>query len=270
MQRIAVSELDLTLKGEAELVFLLAVAAKDTLREEHLSFTLDGVELDVAELAGDEGTRLHTVHAGPGQMQVRYRAVIDGRAQIPPVNEIERIAMMRPSRYAESDELFSDARRRFSGLSGMTLVNAVREHVASTMSYVPGSTIPTDSAASVLAHGQGVCRDYSHAVIAMLRAMDVPARYVACYAPGLDPMDFHALAEAYVDGAWYVIDATRLSHRESLVRIATGRDAADCAFLSSYGDMVVLDRLFIDAWIDEEGTRIDPTPDLGWDPVQIS
>ncbi len=55
--------------------------------------------------------------------------------------------------------------------------------------------------------GQGVCRDYAHVVIALLRAMDVPARYAACYAPGLRPMDFHAVAEAYLDGAWYVIDA---------------------------------------------------------------
>src|SRR3546814_1800539 len=78
-------------------------------------------------------------------------------------------------------------------------------------------------------------------------AMGVPARYTACYAPGLEPMDFHAVAEAYLDGAWYVIDATRLADRRSLVRIATGRDAADCAFLSYHGGNVLLDRPFVDA-----------------------
>jgi transglutaminase-like putative cysteine protease len=61
-------------------------------------------------------------------------------------------------------------------------------------------------------------------------------------------MDFHAVAEAYLDGAWYVIDATRLAPRDSLVRIATGRDAADCAFLSYHGGNVGLSRLFVDAW----------------------
>ena len=45
-------------------------------------------------------------------------------------------------------------------------------------------------------------------------------------------MDFHAVAEAYVDGGWYVVDATTLAPRQTLVRIATGRDAADTAFLT--------------------------------------
>jgi transglutaminase-like putative cysteine protease len=65
--------------------------------------------------------------------------------------------------------------------------------------------------------------------------MDIPARQAAVYAPGLRPMDFHAVAEALVGGAWRVVDATLLAPRASLVRIATGRDAADTAFLSTYG-----------------------------------
>jgi transglutaminase-like putative cysteine protease len=60
------------------------------------------------------------------------------------------------------------------------------------------------------------------------------------YAPGLDPMDFHAVAEALVDGDWRVVDATLLAPRAGLVRIATGRDAADTAFLSNYGGAVEL------------------------------
>jgi transglutaminase-like putative cysteine protease len=80
-----------------------------------------------------------------------------------------------------------------------------------------------------------VCRDYAHLVIALLRALDVPARLAAVYAPGLDPMDFHAVAEAVVDDQWRVVDATLLAPRASLVRIASGRDASDTAFLSTYG-----------------------------------
>jgi hypothetical protein len=57
------------------------------------------------------------------------------------------------------------------------------------------------------------------------------------------------VAEAYLDGSWYVIDATRLANRRSLVRIATGRDAADCAFLSYHGGYVGLKRLRVDAWV---------------------
>jgi len=79
---------------------------------------------------------------------------------------------------------------------------------------------------------RGVCRDYAHTCVALLRALGVPARLVAVYAPGLDPMDFHAVAEAWVDDAWHVVDATTLAPRPTLLRISTGRDAADTAFLT--------------------------------------
>ena len=103
------------------------------------------------------------------------------------------------------------------------------------MYYVPGSSGPIEGAVDILLKRQGVCRDYAHLVIALLRALDVPARMAAVYAPGLDPMDFHAVAEAAIGDEWRVVDATLLAPRSSLVRIATGRDAADTPFLSAYG-----------------------------------
>jgi hypothetical protein len=80
--------------------------------------------------------------------------------------------------------------------------------------------------------------------------MEIPARLVAVYAPGLSPMDFHAVAEACLDGAWYVVDGTLLAPRQSLVRIATGRDAADTSFLSSYGAPVSLGPLTVTATVE--------------------
>ena len=63
----------------------------------------------------------------------------------------------------------------------------------------------------------------------------MPARLAAVYAPGPRPMEFHAVAEALVDGQWWVVDATQLAPRQSLLRVATGRDAADTAFLTNFG-----------------------------------
>ena len=74
----------------------------------------------------------------------------------------------------------------------------------------------------------------------MIRANGVPSRVVSVYAPGLDPVDFHAVAEACVDDAWYVVDPTCLAPRPSLLRIATGADAADTAFLTVVGGGVDL------------------------------
>ena len=83
------------------------------------------------------------------------------------------------------------------------------------------------------------------------------------YAPGLVPMDFHAVAEVLLDGQWYVVDGTGLAPRPSMVRIASGRDAADTAFLDSIRGQFDLISMAVEARI-EEGLPADdgvsPTP----------
>ena len=71
------------------------------------------------------------------------------------------------------------------------------------------------------------------------------------WAPGLVPMDFHAVCEAYVDGTWHVVDATALAPRQSLVRISTGRDAADIAFLTNHWADLILRELQVIAVVDD-------------------
>jgi transglutaminase-like putative cysteine protease len=98
------------------------------------------------------------------------------------------------------------------------------------LSYEPGSSGPMDTAVDTLLAGRGVCRDFAHLTIALCRAAGVPARLASVYAPGLFPMDFHAVVEVATGDHWEVVDATRLAPRQSLLRIATGRDAGDTAF----------------------------------------
>jgi transglutaminase-like putative cysteine protease len=95
-----------------------------------------------------------------------------------------------------------------------------------------------------------VCRDYAHLTITLLRALEIPARLVAVYAPGLSPMDFHAVVEADVDGVWQTVDATRLAPTSALVRICQGRDAADTAFLSLFGGRATLGTMTVTATVD--------------------
>jgi transglutaminase-like putative cysteine protease len=102
-----------------------------------------------------------------------------------------------------------------------------------------------------------VCRDFAHLTIALLRAMDVPARMVSVYAPGLDPMDFHAVTEAWTGDRWITVDATGLAPRHTMLRIATGRDAADTAFLTSHGNDLTLTSLFISATVDDFSVEQD-------------
>jgi transglutaminase-like putative cysteine protease len=107
---------------------------------------------------------------------------------------------------------------------------ALASWVFERLAYEPGSSGPLDTAVDTLVAGAGVCRDFAHLTIALCRALGVPARLVAVYAPGVSPMDFHAVVEARGPRGWEVVDPTRLAPRSSLVRIATGRDAADTAF----------------------------------------
>ncbi len=83
----------------------------------------------------------------------------------------------------------------------------------------------------------GVCRDFAHLGIALCRALNIPARYFTGYAYALQPPDFHACFECLIGGSWMVFDATRLAQLNGLVRIATGRDAADTAVASIFGSI---------------------------------
>ena len=246
MQRSLTAELDLDLQGRVDLVLQLTAARPAALVSESLTFEADGCELSATEIIDRCGSRLHRLTGEQGGLRVRYDAVVDGRTAALTPGEAETLAYLRPSRYCQADELYYEV-SRFRGLRGVELLHAVEDFVAGHTTYAPGESWGTDTALTTLRTGRGVCRDYAHLVVALLRALDVPARYAACYAPGLKPMDFHAVAEALIDGVWYAVDATRLTDRRALVRIATGRDAADCSFLSNYGGMLTLRSRRVDA-----------------------
>jgi transglutaminase-like putative cysteine protease len=269
VQRLVTAELDLDLGSSVDLIFQITAAQQVPVVSEQLTFTQGERVYTPTEIVDQSGSRLHRLTGEAGRLEVRYEATVEGQMSASRTSDLEAITYLRPSRYCQSDEVFSQARRQFKGLHGYELIAAVSDFVATSTTYTPGLSQGTDSAVTTLMTGQGVCRDYAHVVIALLRAMDMPARYAACFAPGLRPMDFHAVAEAYYDGAWYVIDATRLANRASLVRIATGRDAADCAFLSYHGGYVGLAGMRVDAWVMPDAAseaELEPTgrPEGRW------
>lgn len=251
MLRTVTTHLELSIQGRTNMVFSLAAAQGSRLTSERLSFVLDGEPQLATELSDVHGTRLHQLVSGPGTMIVDYQAEIAGRAAASAGIELDFVTYLRPSRYCESDSLTPTARSEFAGVQGHELLTAVTLWVFERLRYVPGSSQPTDGAEQTLLARRGVCRDYAHLVIALLRALDVPARMVAVYAPGLDPMDFHAVAEAWVEGAWWVVDATRLAPRQSMLRISTGRDAADTAFLTNHWADLTLVDLRVSAVVDD-------------------
>ena len=239
--------LQLTVTTPAEVVLQVAAAGPDTLViGELLSASVDGELIPYEELEGAAGGRQHLLRAQPGQLVVVYDAKVSrdpvGDAQV--VTMRDRIDALRPSRYCPSDRLSGFAGSRFGREpSALDKVRAICAYVNLHIRYVSGSSDGTTDAVDTLVSGAGVCRDFAHLVAALCRAVDVPARVTGVYAPGLSPMDLHAVVETDIDGHWQVWDATRLAPRPSLVRIATGRDAADTAFatvLSGNADLTSL------------------------------
>ncbi|WP_426573441.1 transglutaminase-like domain-containing protein [Aquihabitans sp. McL0605] len=256
MDRSVSCRFDARLDGTSDIIVSVAVAADTPLASESMAVTLDGAPVAVHEVLDQHGTRLHVAPAlGPGRLDVAYAASISGTAAAPSVDEMDLVRYVRPSRYCESDRLAPFARAEFGSQRGPDLLDAVSSWVGMRIAYIAGSSRPTDGAVATLLAGQGVCRDFAHLVVAILRSCDTPARLAAVYAPGLQPMDFHAVAEAYVDGRWVVVDATCLAPRPAMVRIATGRDAADTAFLTSTGDRVDM------GWLDVMAITDGPLPD---------
>jgi transglutaminase-like putative cysteine protease len=203
-------------------------------------------------IAAEHGGRVHLVRAQPGRFTVVYTAVVRAPAPTGPapvtgdvLERQEAIVALRQSRYCPSDALGAYATREFAehlDADAGRLADEVASWVFERIEYVGGSSGPLDTAVQTLLSGHGVCRDFAHLTITLCRALGIPARLVAVYAPGLSPMDFHAVVEVLTPGGWRVVDATRLAPRDTLVRIATGRDAADTAFATTVrGDVELLE-----------------------------
>lgn len=252
MNRSMSAHLELDVTYPATVALQVAVASGPWQVEEALSISTDGSPLRSTEVGAGHGGRLHLVDVPVGRAVVDYTANVRGRDLPPAIAALEIPLYLRPSRYAESDRVAAFAAAEFHNLPDATSrLAAVSSWVGQRLSYVPGSSSPTHGAVDSLLDGQGVCRDYAHLAIALLRALDIPARFVSVYAPGLAPMDFHAIVEALVDDTWRAVDPTLLAPRGALVRIGTGRDAADTAFLSTWGGEVELLESFVTATVDE-------------------
>ncbi len=260
MRRDVTAHLSIEVTSPSELAMSFAVAARDGVVAETIDVRLDGVPTGATEIRDAHGTRLHAIRAREGILTIDYAASLEGREPPARSRERDRLRYLRPSRYCESDELAATANAEFGGLSGHDLLEGVSSWVGTRLDYVPGSSLPTDGAVRTLLARQGVCRDYAHLCVALLRASGVPARLASVYAPGLDPMDFHAVCEAHVNGVWCAIDATTLAPRTSLVRIATGRDAADTAFMtvvSGHAELLdVVVGAVVDALPDDDVTAV--------------
>jgi transglutaminase-like putative cysteine protease len=196
------------------------------------------------------GNRYLRLRAGPGLLAVRYEAAVDLEhhlvspellAEVPIASlPAQALPFIYPSRYCQSDRLRDFAAREFGHLpAGHGRVQAIRDWVCTRTAFRPGSSNSSTSALDTLVERTGVCRDFAHLMIAMCRALNIPARFVTSIDYGaaaeLGPPDFHAFVEAFLGDRWYSFDPTGIASPMGLVRIGTGRDAADVSFATIFG-----------------------------------
>ncbi|MEL7419564.1 MAG: transglutaminase family protein [Cyanobacteria bacterium J06555_3] len=181
-----------------------------------------------------------------GKLTIAYQATVDLSHQEDNINRITESSpaqlplkifpYLYPSRYCQSDRLMKFAQDEFGDCKpGYAKVQAICDWIYHKIDYISGSSDSETSAYDTAIERAGVCRDFAHLGIAFCRALSIPARFVSAYAWQLQPADFHACFEAYLGDRWYLFDATRLAPANGLVRIGTGRDAADAAFATVFG-----------------------------------
>ncbi len=199
----------------------------------------------ISAVRGEDGIGQRCWIRADGWLKAEYRATVDvARAAVDlasfgatPVRALDGalVPYLLPSRYCQSERLEGFVRRRFAGLEGGALAAALAEWVTDNLDYRANASNGETTALDTFASRSGVCRDYAHLLVALARAGEIPARCVAAYAPGVDPPDFHAVAELWLDGAWRLVDATGMAKAESIARVCVGRDATDIAFMTIFG-----------------------------------
>nr|WP_138468254.1 transglutaminase family protein [Poseidonocella sp. HB161398] len=231
--------------GEERVVFLTLEAASAP-GQRVLSSRLEIGGAALSRIPGESGIGSRVIaRLDHDRLRLAYRASVevtrlDGTLEgmmAAPWHDLPAEAMtyLRPSRFCQSDMFETFALRRFGDLDGGAKVAAIRDWVARELSYVPGASHAQTTVIDTFTGRQGVCRDYAHMLCSLCRAADIPARYVSVYAPEVDPPDFHAVSQVWLDGGWHIVDPTGMCRPETAVIVAVGRDAYDTAFMENRG-----------------------------------
>jgi transglutaminase-like putative cysteine protease len=264
LQDIAsVPQLDLIVRVGCSLVYEATTTAslllnlrprtdpRQALQQEMLGF---GAQMASEEFADVHGNVVHRVALPPGRHEIRHDALVavsslpdrhdlaDARP-VPP-HELPP-ALLRytlPSRYCESDKLFDFAWQQFGHVEhGLPRVLAICDWLHRNVEYRYGSGRSDLSALEVVQRGYGVCRDFAHALVALCRTFNLPARYASGHLPDIgapdssNHMDFHAYAEVYLGGRWHTFDARFNVPRIGRIKVSCGLDSVDSAFSTIYG-----------------------------------
>ena len=243
---------DITFDVSVDTPFILMLRPRSGLHQwiARESYTLNP-SVPVVEFTDNYGNLCQRLIAPPGEFSIRTSADILTSDVIDvcpgaPFDEVQNLpdevlTYLLPTRYCESDRFIDLGQQIVAGVApGYDQVDALVTWIRNNIHFNPDSIHFQLSAVEVNQQREGVCRELAHLGIALCRGLCIPARMVVGYLYGLKPMDFHAWFEAYVGGSWYTFDATQTEPKGNRVVLAHGRDAADVALATQFGDMHLL------------------------------
>ncbi|WP_193212512.1 transglutaminase-like domain-containing protein [Luteolibacter marinus] len=207
-----------------------------------------GVEWEEFPLRTGENRYIRLDTGEATELDITYSVEAETAVEMVSHDEIHKVSIadlrrtaipyLFPSRYCESDCLWRLAWKHFGGIDHpYDQVVAITDWIYHNIDYLSGATDNATSAFDTVTQRAGVCRDFAHLGISFCRALSIPARYFTGYACFMQPPDFHACFEACIGNRWFIFDPTRLAPLNGLVRIATGRDAADASVATIFGNM---------------------------------
>ena len=238
----------------------------------------DPIAIPFTEYTDAFGNRCTRFVAPPGTIRLRASAVtlddglpdpINADARQAPVDELpsEVLQFLLPSRYCEVDRFTAIAQDLFGWAApGWSKAAAIRDWVHNKVAFNYQTARSTKTAMDVYTERVGVCRDFQHLAITLSRCQNIPARYVTGYLGDVrhtysGPGDFSAWYEVFLDNQWMTMDARHNDSRYGRVLMAAGRDAADVAITTSFGD-AYLAHFYVDSFeIDATGAKL-PIPGL--------
>jgi transglutaminase-like putative cysteine protease len=239
-------ELNYSIDQPSTLIFNIAIVSNDyqiIIQEDLHSDSQRSIEEYITSV---DRNRYFRLDAPTDSLRISYRATVglspyysdpSTVLEVQPADlPLDILYYLYPSRYCQSDRLSRFVAAEFGDLvPGYSRVTAICNWIYDNVLYLSGSSDSSTSACDTVVERVGVCRDFAHLGIAFCRALNIPARFVTGYAYGLNPPDFHAWFEAYLGDRWYLFDPTRLVPQNGLVRVGTGRDAADVSFATIFG-----------------------------------
>jgi transglutaminase-like putative cysteine protease len=245
-------EITISCSQPTPLVCLLSVSTdrKDDIRVPEKIVTAPSVAMTLyRDLFGNECRRLV---APTGDLTLWSDTIIEDDGQADPANfEAKELSVadlpdsclgyLMGSRYCETDKLSQAAWDLFGTIQpGWNRVQAICDYVHNHIIFDYQQARSTRTAYEAFSEKVGVCRDFAHLALTFCRCMNIPARYVNGHlgdigVPVVDPMDFSAWIEVFLDSKWYTFDPRNNVPRIGRIVVARGRDAADVPLINSFG-----------------------------------